>query len=66
MFSAWTTFDLQFSWATPWDGALTLGARNLTNEDPPLDSVNFGSPGYDQHYYDVYGRVPYIRYEQDL
>ncbi len=65
VFSAWSTFDLQFGWDTPWNGTITAGARNITNEDPSLDLENFG-PFHDETFYDVYGRVPYIRYEQDL
>ena len=65
VFSAWNTFDIQFGWDTPWQGKLSLGARNVTNQDPPLDFQNFG-PFPDETLYDVYGRVPYIRYEQDL
>ena len=64
-FSAWTMFDLQFSWNAPWNGTLSIGARNLAKERPPLDP-NFGSPSYTNEFYDVYGRVPYVKYKQDL
>ena len=64
--SSWTTFDLQFGWDTPWNGKLLLGARNVTNEDPPLRVNEFGVSDYSTHLHDVYGRIPYIRYEQDL
>ena len=66
MLSAWNTFDLQFSWATPWQGKLSVGARNISNEDPPIDPAQLGHPFYKQHFHDVYGRIPYVRYEQDL
>ncbi len=66
MLSAWNTFDLQFSWATPWQGKVSVGARNITNEDPPIDPAAVGHPFYKQHFHDVYGRIPYVRYEQDL
>ncbi|MCH8959169.1 MAG: TonB-dependent receptor [Proteobacteria bacterium] len=33
----WTTWDLQLNWATPWNGRLTIGARNLFDKDPPLN-----------------------------
>ena len=67
MHSAWNTFDLQFGWATPWQGKLVVGARNVTNEDPPFNPASaFGHPFYLNTFHDVYGRVPYVRYEQDL
>jgi iron complex outermembrane receptor protein len=56
-----TTVDLQASWATPWNGQITVGARNIFDEDPPTD---FGFYTNQQH--EVFGRVPYVRWEQDL
>ena len=56
-----TTVDVQGSWATPWNGQITVGARNIFDEDPP---TNFGFYTNQQH--SVFGRVPYIRWEQDL
>ena len=53
------------AYATPWNGLVTIGARNVFDEDPPT-SQNIGSPYYSNYLHDVYGRVPYIRYEQDL
>ena len=65
--SAWSTFDIQLAWSTPWQGKLSVGARNVTNEDPPVDLASaFGHPFYLNTYHDVYGRIPYVRYEQDL
>ena len=63
---SWVTWDLNFGWATPWNGQVTLGARNLFDEDPPTDLVNFDSPYYSSQLHDIFGRVPFIRYEQDL
>ncbi|MCG8435214.1 MAG: TonB-dependent receptor, partial [Gammaproteobacteria bacterium] len=57
-----TTHDLNVTWTTPWDAELSVGARNITDEDPPIDSV----AGYDDEVvlelYDVAGRVPYLTY----
>ncbi|MDH3589868.1 MAG: TonB-dependent receptor, partial [Gammaproteobacteria bacterium] len=64
--SDWTTFDLQVGYATPWNGRVVVGARNITDEDPPTDPVGLSNPYYSNGLHDVYGRVPYIRYEQDL
>ncbi|MEO1573730.1 MAG: TonB-dependent receptor [Pseudomonadota bacterium] len=63
--SSWTTWDLQLNYATPWNGRVVFGARNIFDRDPPLDSA-LGNPFYSNALHDVYGRVPYIRYEQDL
>lgn len=60
----WSGLDLGFSWRTPWQGELSFGADNLLDtkspdttrwplqELPPLESQS--------------GRVPYVRYKQDL
>ncbi|MCH8247600.1 MAG: TonB-dependent receptor [Bacteroidetes bacterium] len=58
----WITWDLQLNWATPWNGRLTIGARNLFDKDPPLGPGG----GYNHFLHDIYGRVPYIRYTHDL
>ena len=63
--SSWTTWDLQFAYATPWNGRVVAGARNLFDRDPPTDPA-LGNPFYSNALHDIYGRVPYIRYEQDL
>jgi outer membrane receptor protein involved in Fe transport len=56
-----TTVDVQASWATPWNGQITVGARNIFDQDPPT-SEGF----YTNYQHDVFGRVPYVRWEQDL
>jgi hypothetical protein len=59
-----TTFDVHFTWRTPWNANLTVGASNVldagaevtTSADaPPADPLE-----------SVYGRIPYVRYKQDL
>ncbi len=62
----WTTWDLQVSWTTPWDGKVAVGARNLFDEEPPLDFLGLDNPFYANSLHDIYGRVPYLRYEQQL
>ncbi len=64
--AAWTTVDLQLTYSTDWDGKFIVGARNLTNEDPPINTTTLDSPFYSQTSYDVFGRVPYVRYEQSF
>jgi iron complex outermembrane receptor protein len=58
------TVDLQASWATPWNGQITIGARNIFDEDPPT-TTDLGRR-YESGQHSVFGRVPYIRWEQDL
>ena len=62
---SYQTWDMSATYATPWNGTVTVGARNIFDEDPPT-SVGIGSPFYSNYLHDVYGRVPYVRYEQDL
>ena len=51
----------------PWNGTITLGAINLTNEGPEIPSGNlFQWEPFDWTLYDSRGRVVYIRYEQTL
>ncbi len=66
MLSSWTTWDLQVAWTTPWDGKVSVGARNLFDEDPPTDFLGLDNPFYANSLHDIYGRVPYLRYEQEL
>ena len=62
----WTTIDLQITYATPWNGKITVGARNITDEDPPLNTQVLSSPFHAATLHDVFGRVPYIKYEQSF
>jgi iron complex outermembrane receptor protein len=54
-------WDVQVSYATPWNGQITVGARNVLDKDP-VRQEDF----YDNYQHDVFGRVPYVRWEQDL
>jgi iron complex outermembrane recepter protein len=64
---AYTTLDLQYAFATPWDGQITVGARNITAEDPPIDSTGqIGHPNWSRFLHDALGRMTYVRYQQDL
>lgn len=61
---SWTTYDLQASWATPFNSKVSIGVRNLTDKDPPFNNSLYGFPFYSNSLYNIYGRVPYMRYEQ--
>jgi iron complex outermembrane receptor protein len=65
MLSSWTTWDMSVGWATPWNGKLSVGARNVFDRDPPT-SLQIGHPFYTNQLHDVFGRVPFVRYEQNL
>jgi iron complex outermembrane receptor protein len=65
MLSSWTTWDASVGWATPWNGKVTVGARNLFDRDPPTTPA-IGNPNYTEQLHDVFGRVPFVRYEQNL
>ncbi len=56
-----TEYDVFYRWTTPWDGRVTLGVHNVTDEDPELDS--FASPRPAVYgLYGLDGRVPYVSY----
>ena len=44
-----------------------VGFSLILQEDPPFNPASaFGHPFYLNTFHDVYGRIPYVRYEQDL
>lgn len=59
-----TTFDVHFTWRTPWNANLSVGATNVLNAGAE------GNVGTDSAPVDplesIYGRIPYVRYKQDL
>ena len=59
-----TTFDVHFTWRTPWNANLSIGASNLLNSGADNDPVS--DTGLNDPFESVYGRIPYVRYEQDL
>ncbi len=60
----WITHDLQVNYNTPWDGRITVGARNIGEKFPPIGLGAPGSRDYDFGLYDGYGRTTYVRYTQ--
>lgn len=57
------TFDVQFTWRTPWNANLSVGTSNVLNagEDQSKNTTSLKDP-----FEAVYGRIPYVRYQQDL
>lgn len=58
------TFDVHFTWRTPWNADLSVGASNILNagadDTSPADSQSTDP------FESIYGRIPYVRYKQDL
>lgn len=59
-----TTFDVHFTWRAPWNANLSVGASNLLG----AGSGDKGKTdtGLQDPFEAVYGRIPYVRYQQDL
>ena len=57
----WTSFDVSFAWRTPWNASLSVGARNVLNNPAPASNGLS-----DAELENFFGRVPYVRYRQDL
>jgi len=58
------TFDVHFTWRTPWNANLSVGASNVLNAGTrdPADVKNQPTDPLES----IYGRIPYVRYKQDL
>ncbi|GGK12419.1 TonB-dependent receptor [Luteimonas terricola] len=63
---SWTTWDLQGSVKLPWNAKVAMGVRNVGNKMPPFNASLYGFPYYDNTLYNIWGRTPYIRYEQNF
>jgi len=59
-----TTFDVHFSWRAPWNANLSVGTTNVLNAGTE-DSSKTDS-GLQDPFESIYGRIPYVRYQQDL
>lgn len=59
-----TTFDVYFTWRTPWNASLSVGASNLLNAGKNEATARKNS--ITDPFEAVYGRIPYVRYQQDL
>lgn len=54
-----TALDLGVSWRTPWQGELTVGARELSRPNTPLHDPAAAAKVREE-------RTPYVQYRQDL
>jgi hypothetical protein len=55
-----STFDVHFTWRAPWNANLSVGASNVLGDD--RNSIDKATDRYES----IYGRIPYVRYQQDL
>ena len=60
-YGSYHTSDLTVAYGLPWDGELTVGVRNMTDEDPIISEADrWDSDAI--YLYDVSGRVPFASY----
>jgi hypothetical protein len=59
-----TTFDVHFTWRAPWNANLSVGTSNLLNSG--VEETGKPDNGLKDPFEAVYGRIPYVRYQQDL
>ena len=59
-----TTFDVHFTWRAPWNANLSVGTSNVLGTGRGDKGKN--DTGLRDPFEAVYGRIPYVRYQQDL
>ncbi len=58
------TFDVHFTWRAPWNANLSIGTTNMLNAGNQENNSNDNR--LQDPFESVYGRIPYVRYQQDL
>ncbi len=59
-----TAFDVHFTWRAPWNANLSIGTSNLLGSG--TEDKGKVENGLQDPFEAVYGRIPYVRYQQDL
>ena len=59
-----TTFDVHFTWRAPWNANLSVGTSNVLGAGGGDKGKT--ETGLQDPFEAVYGRIPYVRYQQDL
>jgi hypothetical protein len=59
-----TTFDVHFTWRAPWNANLSVGTSNILNAGTEDNGKT--NSGLQDPFESIYGRIPYVRYQQDL
>jgi hypothetical protein len=63
--STFNSFDLEFSWHPSRSGSLSIGVSNIMDAAPRAEDAR-PDAGLEDPVESVYGRIPYVRYKQDL
>ncbi len=63
--STLSSFDLEFSWRAQRNASLSIGVSNVMDSAPRADEGNQDA-ALEDPLESVYGRIPYVRYKQDL
>jgi len=61
-----TSFDVHFTWRAPWNANLSVGTTNVLNAGAGAEDKSKTDGGLQDPFEAVYGRIPYVRYQQDL
>lgn len=64
--STLNSFDLEFSWHAQRNASLSIGVSNIMDAAPRADEPNPEAAALEDPLESVYGRIPYVRYKQDL
>ncbi len=59
-----TTFDVEFTWRAPWNANLSVGTTNVLNSGN--EDIGQADSRLQDPFESIYGRIPYVRYQQDL
>jgi hypothetical protein len=59
------TFDVHFTWRAPWNANFSVGASNVLGAGVD-DRSPAEKPVSADRFESIYGRIPYVRYQQDL
>lgn len=59
------TFDVHFTWRAPWNANFSIGASNVLGAGAE-DRNSADKPVSPDRFESIYGRIPYVRYQQDL
>jgi len=59
---SYMTHNISYSYSTPWNSNIAVGANNFTDEEPVFDKYG----GYNGSLYSPYGRTYYVTFSQSF
>ncbi len=59
------SFDVHFTWRAPWNASVSVGASNVLGASKQESAGSEANLNVDP-FESIYGRIPYVRYKQDL